>query len=88
MLWTMNSGGMAGVASWVVAAPQDMIKTRQQSHMGAKPLSIAKTVSLIRAESTIGQILKPLPVTFARGYIVSLVALPLYEYLKGNSDEM
>lgn len=82
----MNSGGMAGVASWVVATPQDMIKTRQQAHMGAKPLSIAQTVSMMGAEGGIGQILKPLPVILARGYIVSLVALPMYEYLKGISD--
>jgi hypothetical protein len=50
--------------------------------MGVKPLSIAKTVSMIRADGGIGQIFKSMPVILARGYLVSFVALPMYEHLK------
>jgi len=27
-LWTLNAGGLAGMASWLVSIPQDVIKTR------------------------------------------------------------
>lgn len=28
LLWTLNAGGLAGMASWIVSIPQDVIKTR------------------------------------------------------------
>ena len=28
MAWTINSGGLAGLISWVIAIPQDIIKNK------------------------------------------------------------
>jgi solute carrier family 25 carnitine/acylcarnitine transporter 20/29 len=29
LLWTMNAGGVAGVLSWAISIPQDIVKTMQ-----------------------------------------------------------
>jgi hypothetical protein len=28
LLWTLNAGGVAGVLSWIVSFPQDIIKNK------------------------------------------------------------
>ena len=78
----MNAGGMAGLCAWIVVTPQDMIKTRQQAHLGAKPLSIYKTTRLILAEGGMFKMFNSMHLILARGYLVSFVALPMYEMLK------
>ena len=78
----MNAGGMAGAIAWIIETPQDMIKTRQQAHTGSKPLSMAATAKLILADGGINQTLKAFPIILTRGYLVSFVALPLYEWIK------
>lgn len=42
---------------------------------------------MIRADGGISQMLKSLPVILARGYLVSFVALPLYELIKRIQEE-
>jgi solute carrier family 25 (mitochondrial carnitine/acylcarnitine transporter), member 20/29 len=39
-LWRMNAGGTAGVISWIACLPQDILKSKQQAHMGSEPLRL------------------------------------------------
>lgn len=82
MLWTMNSGGLAGVAAWTVETPPDVIKTRQQAYLGSTPLSMRIATKIIMADGGIRSLFKSMPIILARGYLVSFVALPMYEALK------
>ena len=86
MLWTMHAGGVAGIASWTVQTPQDMIKTRQQAHLGPNPPSMICAAKLILAEGGISRMFSSIHIILARGYLVSFVALPMYEWMKGLLD--
>jgi hypothetical protein len=44
-LWRLNAGGTAGVASWIVSLPQDVVKTKQQAHVGRQPLTFKAACS-------------------------------------------
>ena len=81
ILWILNAGGMAGVASWLVEGPLDMIKTRQQAFKGAQPPSILQTARTIISEGGIRNLQRCMPVILTRGYLVSFVALPAYEFI-------
>jgi hypothetical protein len=39
-LLTLNAGGIAGALSWLVGIPQDIIRKKQQTHRGLKPLTM------------------------------------------------
>lgn len=88
-MWTINAGGSAGVLSWVVSLPQDIIKAKQQCHEGPKALSMTEAYLMLIREGGISRIFRGMGPTFARGYIVNMVTLPLYDaislYLKESS---
>jgi len=87
-MWTINAGGCAGVLSWAVSLPQDMIKVKQQCHVGSQALSISEAYIQLIREGGIRRIFKGMGPTLGRGYVVNMVTLPLYDaisqYLKGS----
>ena len=88
-MWTINAGGSAGVLSWVVSLPQDIIKAKQQCHEGPRALTMSEAYLMLIREGGIRRIFKGMGPTFFRGYVVNMVTLPLYDgisqYLKDSS---
>lgn len=77
----MNAGGIGGVASWIVSIPQDIVKNKQQCHVGEKPLGMKECFYQLKNDGGIGRIFKGTGPTLARGYIVNVVTLPLFDAL-------
>lgn len=79
IFWTMNAGGVAGVISWIVSIPQDIVKNKQQTHLGEKPLSMAEAYGKITKNGGFASLFKGLRPTLMRGYLVNTITLPLYD---------
>ena len=90
LLWTLNAGGAAGLASWAVSIPQDMIKTRQQTHLGETPLSMRETYHHIVREGGTRKMFRGMHAILLRGYVVNVVTLPLFDaindLLRGDDE--
>ena len=67
--------------SWVVSIPQDIIKNKQQCHVGEKPLGMKECFYQLKNDGGIGRIFKGVGPTLTRGYIVNVVTLPLFDAL-------
>ena len=83
-LWRLNAGGTAGVLSWIVSLPQDVVKTKQQAHVGAQALSFKAACSQIAREGGVRRLFRGAAPTFARGYLVNLVTLPMFDAISGK----
>lgn len=79
LVWTINAGGTAGVASWVVSIPQDIVKTKQQTHLGPEPLTMKEALAQFRRETGFTRLFKGSSPIFLRGYIVNAITLPMYD---------
>lgn len=79
IFWTMNAGGVAGVISWIVSIPQDIVKNKQMTHMGEKPLSMSEAYGKITKNGGFASLFKGLRPTLMRGYLVNTITLPLYD---------
>ena len=86
MFWDLNSGGCAGALSWLFMIPQDAIKTKQQCHNGFRPLPFHQAVNRLIKEGGIRRIFKGIGPILARGYIVNMVTLPLYDGIKRHLE--
>lgn len=83
---SMNAGGAAGALSWVFSVPQDIIKKKQQCHLGVKPLSMLQAYTSMMSESGVRGMFKGFSSTIVRGYLVNAIILPLYDGIKNNLD--
>lgn len=79
IFWTMNAGGLAGVISWIVSIPQDIVKNKQQTHLGEKPLSMSEAYGKITKNGGFASMFKGIKPTLMRGYLVNTITLPLYD---------
>lgn len=88
-IWRLNAGGTAGMVSWMFTLPQDAIKTKQQAHVGVEPLRFKQAYSQIAKEGGVRGLFKGAGPTFARGYLVNLVTLPMFDAIssKMRSEE-
>ena len=77
--WVMNAGGTAGALSWAVGLPQDIIKTLQQNHRGAKPISFEQAARQLVKEGGLGRLFKGGSPTLIKGYYTGLISLPLFD---------
>ena len=80
----MNAGGTAGMVSWMCSLPQDVIKTKQQAHVGLEPLTLKKAYSQVAREGGLRGLFKGAGPTLARGYLVNLVTLPMFDVISGR----
>ena len=40
VLWKINAAGIAGIMRWLPPLPLDVIKSKQMTHVGPKPLTM------------------------------------------------
>ena len=73
--------------SWIVSIPQDAIKTRQQTHLGERPLTISEAYYQLKNEGGTRRMFKGIYPALLRGYIVNMVTLPLYDCVKAQLDQ-
>jgi solute carrier family 25 carnitine/acylcarnitine transporter 20/29 len=83
-LWRLNAGGTAGVLSWIASLPQDVLKTKQQAFIGKEPLSFKAACAQIAREGGVRRLFKGAAPTFARGYLVNFVTLPMFDAISEN----
>ena len=79
--WILNAGGCAGVISWALSIPQDIIKTKQQCHMGEHPLSIKEAYQQLMREGGVRRIFNGAAPMLTRGYVKHMVTLPVYDLI-------
>jgi len=81
LTWILNAGGCAGVISWALSIPQDIIKTKQQCHMGENPLSIREAYHQLLQEGGVRRIFNGAAPMLTRGYVKHMVTLPVYDLI-------
>ena len=79
--WVLNAGGCAGVISWALSIPQDIIKTKQQCHMGETPLSMREAYHQLLQEGGVRRIFNGAAPMLTRGYVKHMVTLPVYDLI-------
>ena len=87
MLWTINAGGVSGLVSCLFSMPQDIIKSKQQTHFGREPLRMKDAFLQLHREGGIKRIFKGTTPTLARGYLANMVTLPLFDYIHNKLTE-
>jgi hypothetical protein len=79
LLWTCNAGGLAGLVSWVVTIPQDIVKTMQQTHSEERPLKISEAYNKIVKDGGLRNLYRGCGPTYLRTYCINIIVLPLYD---------
>jgi solute carrier family 25 carnitine/acylcarnitine transporter 20/29 len=79
LLWTCNAGGVAGVASWALSIPQDIVKTMQQIHTEEKPMKMSEAYNKIVQDGGIRNLYRGCGPTYLRTYSINIIVLPLYD---------
>ena len=72
-------GSLAGIISWIVIYPIDVIRNFQQSSKGQGNVSIREAYKMIKQKYGCGAMLKGLDVTLARTSVSSGISLLLFD---------
>lgn len=73
--------------SWIVSIPQDIVKTKQMTHMGTEPLRAREAISQLVREGGVRRIFRGTGPTLARGYLTNMITLPLFDALSEKLRE-
>ena len=79
--WVVNAGGIAGLIAVGIGLPQDIVKTKQMTHEGAKPLKASKALKELIEEGGLSRVFRGSGPSLARGYVMDMISLPLFEVL-------
>ena len=73
VLYRMHAAGMAGFFCWIFSIPQDVIKNKQMTHLGEKPLRMVEAYRILLAEGGFRSLFRGSGLIVGRGYLCAAI---------------